>query len=231
MADQQLDSIRQYCDTTGKRLSRADKELLCTILENPEQYDGYTSQVYTESSSGKDFKGRWEATTSHQYRINIGTNLSIDSRYKHECDDGVIYDKQWNSPRRITDTKEIIEKLCEIRDHDATFMTPEVVKENGIFDVADEEPEELCADAEADDSINPDYIPSYDSANSSSEDENVLGKLILGLGGLALLIGTIWAAPKIKKGWDEKVKPQLKEKWNKLTGKAEQAEPESEGED
>ena len=35
MPSDQLNLIRQYCDTTGIRLSSYEKDLLCKVLENP----------------------------------------------------------------------------------------------------------------------------------------------------------------------------------------------------
>ena len=43
MKSSQLDLIRQYCDTTGIRLSGSEKDLLCKVLENPYKYDGFVS--------------------------------------------------------------------------------------------------------------------------------------------------------------------------------------------
>lgn len=231
MTDQQLDLIRQYCDTTGTHLSKEDKELLCTVLENPELYDGYVSQVYTEDNSGKDYNGRWESSSSHQYRINIDSDLSLDYRYKHECDDGYLNDTQWNNPRHITEIREIIKMLRKINDCDTAFLTPEVSKENGVFDIIPEKTEELRTDEEDDEALISCDMHSDDNDSNGSEEKNNLGmdrgKVILCLAGLAVMIGLIISAPKIKDGWNKKVKPWLRKKGDKLAGKTEQS-PEAE---
>ena len=111
----QLELIRQYCDTTGIRLSGYEKDLLCKVLENPARYDGFISQLYTDENSGKDYRGRWDSTTKWQYRINIGSSLSIDKRYYHACD-GYVQDGHWEWPNawHITETRRILEVLREI---------------------------------------------------------------------------------------------------------------------
>ena len=38
MPSYQLNLIRNYCDTTGIRLSSFEKDLLCKVLENPAKY-------------------------------------------------------------------------------------------------------------------------------------------------------------------------------------------------
>jgi len=115
MPDYQLDLIRRYCDTTGIRLSRYEKDLLCKILENPESYDGYTSDIYEENGSGKDYRGSWDSTTKWQYRINVFPTLSIDERYRHACD-GYIQDEhwEWRNAWHITNTRKIIKILKQI---------------------------------------------------------------------------------------------------------------------
>ena len=115
MPNDQLNLIRQYCSTTGVRLSSTEKELLCKVLRNPEQYDGFISELYIEKDSGKDYRGRWDSTTKWQYRINIDSTLSIDKRWWHECD-GYTQDKHWDwyNAWHITNIREIITILREI---------------------------------------------------------------------------------------------------------------------
>ena len=116
MPNDQLNLIRQYCDTTGIRLSSYEKDLLCRVLENPEKYDGFTSQLYTDSNSGKDYRGRWESTTQWQYRIHINSRLTIDKRYRHSSDDGYVDERfwSWSNPGHITRTRDIIRILQEM---------------------------------------------------------------------------------------------------------------------
>lgn len=91
-----LDLIRQYCDTSGVHLKSSEKDLLCKILENPYQYDGFTSSLKTDTDSGRDFRDTWTSATYTQYRINIDSRgLSIDERYKHTCSDGYENDRNW----------------------------------------------------------------------------------------------------------------------------------------
>ena len=115
MSNYQLDLIRQYCDTTGIRLSGYEKELLCKVLENPEEYDGFESNIYSEERSGRDYRDDWDATSYWQYRINIDSTLSIDERYKNVCD-GVIQDARWDwdNAWHVTDTREMVNILKEI---------------------------------------------------------------------------------------------------------------------
>lgn len=89
MADDRLKSIRNYFDTTGMRLSDDDKDILCNVIDNPDKYNGFTSSIFEEHDSGKDFNGRWESKTETQYTINIGEDgFSVDENYHHSCDDG-----------------------------------------------------------------------------------------------------------------------------------------------
>ena len=115
MPDYQLQLIRQYCDTSGMRLSNVAKELLCKVLENPSRYDGFISELHTENASGRDYRDTWDSTTEWQYRININSELSIDKRYRHSCD-GYTQDEHWAWPNawHITDLRRIIEILTEI---------------------------------------------------------------------------------------------------------------------
>ena len=115
MKDNQLTLIRQYCDTTGIRLKGYEKDLLCKVLENPEKYNGFTSELYTKSDSGRDYRDKWTSTTKWQYRININSNLSVDYRYYHYCD-GFEQDKhwEWDNAWHITETRRIIKILKEI---------------------------------------------------------------------------------------------------------------------
>ena len=118
MRERKLDLIRRYCDTTGMRLSEADKDLLCMILENPGIYNGFTTRVYEKPNEGRDpYKGRWHSTTNWQYRINIGSTLSIDERYRHACDDGKLNADHWSwsNAYHITDLRRIKDILWEIR--------------------------------------------------------------------------------------------------------------------
>ncbi len=112
MSNYQLELIREYCDTTGVRLSSHEKDLLCMVLENPVKYDGFESSIFIEHREGKDYRGRWDAASYRQYRINIDDELSIDERYKNESD-GVIQDRHWNceSAYHITDTREMVNIL------------------------------------------------------------------------------------------------------------------------
>ena len=115
MSNYQLDIIREYCDTTGVRLSSHEKDLLCMVLEDPIKYDGFESSIFMESREGKDYRGRWEASSYRQYRINVDSSLSIDERYKNESD-GVIQDGHWNwnTAYHITDTREMVNILKEL---------------------------------------------------------------------------------------------------------------------
>ena len=116
MTNSQLDLIRQYCDTTGIRLSSAEKDLLCRVLEEPGKYNGFTSQLYREEKEGKDYRGRWDSTTEWQYRILIGSSLTIDQRYRHSCE-GIVQDEhwEWRNAWHITETRRILQILQEIR--------------------------------------------------------------------------------------------------------------------
>lgn len=115
MPNYQLDLIRQYCNTTGIRLSSYEKDLLCMVLENPTRYDGFTSRLFSEPNSGKDYRGEWDSLTEYQYRIHIGSTLTIDQRYRHSCD-GYVQDQHWEWPNawHITETRKILEVLKKI---------------------------------------------------------------------------------------------------------------------
>ena len=116
MADSQLELIRQYLDTSGQRLAAWEKDSICRVLEDPSYYDGYTSDIFTETDSGKDYNGRWRTVTQYQYRINIDSMLSIDCRSKFECDDG--YERtghwDWDNAYHITNAREIAGILNKI---------------------------------------------------------------------------------------------------------------------
>lgn len=116
MSNSQLDLIRQYCDTTGIRLSSYEKNLLCMVLENPRRYDGFVSKLYEKRVPGKDYRGRWASIENWQYRINIDSALSIDKRYRYEVDDGFLQDEHWEwyNAIHITGTRDIIKILEEI---------------------------------------------------------------------------------------------------------------------
>ena len=116
MSDQ-LSLIREYCDTTGVHLSSSEKDLLCKVLEDPGRYDGFTSEERSEENSGRDYRGRWESSSTWQYRINVDSELSIDKRFKHECD-GYDQDEHWDwsNAWHITDVREMLEMLQEIED-------------------------------------------------------------------------------------------------------------------
>lgn len=116
MQNNQLSLIRRFCDTTRVRLSSAEKDLLCRILENPSKYDGFESEEHKEYNEGRDYRGRWDSVTKWKYRINIDSALSIDEQYMHSAD-GYVQDKywgSWNKARRITEIRRIIEILQEI---------------------------------------------------------------------------------------------------------------------
>ncbi len=115
MSNYQLELIREFCDTAGVRLSSHEKDLLCMVLENPVKYDGFESSILIDPREGKDYRGRWDAASYWQYRINIGDELSIDQRYKNESD-GVIQDRHWSweSAYHITDTREMVNILKEL---------------------------------------------------------------------------------------------------------------------
>ena len=117
MKSNQLDLIRQYCDTTGIRLSGSEKDLLCKVLENPARYNGFVSGEYKENNRGKDYRGRWESVTKWKYRINIDSALSIDEQYMHAAD-GYVQDEHWGSWNKawhITEIRKIIKILHEIK--------------------------------------------------------------------------------------------------------------------
>ena len=116
MPSYQLNLIRNYCDTTGIRLSSFEKDLLCKVLENPAKYDGFTSSLLTRTNSGKDYRGRWDSLTEWQYRIKINSTLIIEQRYRHSAD-GYVQDQYWNweNAWHITDTRKIIKILQEIK--------------------------------------------------------------------------------------------------------------------
>ena len=110
MADDRLKSIKQRCDTTGARLQDWQKNLLCRVIDNPGQYDGFQSNI-TESYEGKDPNGRWSSTTNTQYTIHVNDeNLSIDKHSEHSCDDG--YHNTLDST--LTGVKDIVEALRTI---------------------------------------------------------------------------------------------------------------------
>lgn len=115
MAKNQLDLIRRYFDTTGMHLSSMEKDVLCKVLENPQKYNGFTSALYTERDLGKDHRGRWSSTTNKQYRVNVDSNLSIDERWRHECD-GYEQNEHWdwNNAWHITEIRRIANILMGI---------------------------------------------------------------------------------------------------------------------
>ena len=117
MSDERLNLIRHYCDTTGVHLHDSDKDLLCMVLENPDKYNGFTSQMYSESDEGKDYRGEWSNYSQWQYRINIDDTFSIDKIEMLSCDDGYRRDDHWDwsNPWHITNIKRIVEILNEIR--------------------------------------------------------------------------------------------------------------------
>lgn len=115
MPNYQLTLIRQYCDTAGTRLSSHEKDLLCKILEDPERYNGFTSKLYTETDSGRDYRDTWTSVTNWQYRILIDPSLRIAHRYRHCCD-GYNQEKYWawKDAWIITDARKIVNILKEI---------------------------------------------------------------------------------------------------------------------
>ena len=115
MPNNQLDLIKQYCDTSGIRLSSTDKQILCKVLDNASKYNGFISQEHTHTESGKDFRGRWDAFDKYQYRININPKLSIDMICLRVCDGEVDYDYwDWAKARHITDLRRIVNILHSI---------------------------------------------------------------------------------------------------------------------
>ena len=73
--------------------------------------------MHIEHGEGKEpYHGRYTTCTKDQYRINIGSSLSIDHIHSHECDDGFENTSHWdwNNPWHITDTRGIIEILKDI---------------------------------------------------------------------------------------------------------------------
>ncbi len=118
MADSRLTTIRQFFDTTGKRLNDGEKNILCEVIGNPDKYNGYTSELYERHDSGKDYRGRWESSTSQQFRINMDQGLSISERYKHECDDGYSNSEHWDWDNAwvMTDVREIAKTLMRFLD-------------------------------------------------------------------------------------------------------------------
>ena len=112
----QLDLIRQYCDTTGVRLSAFEKDLLCLVLDNPSRYDGFESSIHKETNSGRDYRDTWDSLSEWQYRINIGSVLSIDKRWRHSCD-GYVQNAHWSwqTAEHITKLRYIIRILQEIQ--------------------------------------------------------------------------------------------------------------------
>ena len=116
MSDYKLELIRSYCRTEGMRLNSFDKDLLYQVLSQPEMYDGFTSELYTENHSGRDYRDTWDSTTNWQYRISITSELCIYKRYRHSCD-GYVQDENWDwgTAIYVTDTRRIIAILREIR--------------------------------------------------------------------------------------------------------------------
>lgn len=87
MYDKKLEKIREVCDTSGSRLSEAEKDLLLSIIGNPGRYNGFESPVYTFTDSGRDFRDTWTSETKEQYKILIdGNGLRILRRFFHSCD-------------------------------------------------------------------------------------------------------------------------------------------------
>lgn len=117
MGNNQLDLIRQYCDTSGVHLSSSEKDLLCMVLENASRYDGFTSSIYTETDSGRDYRDTWTTATYTQYRINIDSMLSIDQRYRHTCSDGYDNDRHWEwyNAYHFTEIRDILRCLEAMR--------------------------------------------------------------------------------------------------------------------
>ena len=117
MLDNQLQLIRQYCDTSGVRLNQKEKDLLFMILDNPSRYDGFTSKVYKPSGLGRDYRDTYSYTTCYQYRIEIGSKLRILERYKNSSDGNKQDDRwEWSSAGKITDIRTILRILQKIQD-------------------------------------------------------------------------------------------------------------------
>ena len=115
MPDNQLKTIRRYCDTSGYRLNGYEKRVLCRLLEDPSRYNGFESKLYQERNSGRDYRDTWDALNEWQYRILIDSRLIIKKRERHSCD-GYVQDGHWSwsNAWEITDTRKIIRILQEI---------------------------------------------------------------------------------------------------------------------
>lgn len=113
--DYQLELIRKYSNTKGRRLKDDEKNLLCKILENPKKYSGFVSKLYEEKVEDRDYRGSWTLTTNWQYRIDIDDVLSIVKRYRRKCD-GLVLESYWDweNAQRITDIRDILTILKEI---------------------------------------------------------------------------------------------------------------------
>lgn len=117
LLNNQLQFIRQYCDTSGVRLNQKEKDLLFMILENPSRYNGFTSKVYKISGSGRDYRDTYSYTTCYQYRIKIDSRLSILERYKNSSDGKIQDDRwEWYNAGSITDIRSILSILQKIQD-------------------------------------------------------------------------------------------------------------------
>ena len=118
MANEQLDLIRKYCDTAGTHLTSSEKDLLCKVLSNPSFYNGFTSELKQRQEEGRDaWHGRWFAFEEWQYRIIIEDKLSIDERYRRDCDDATPVNDahwEWNSAIHFTNVRDILRILREI---------------------------------------------------------------------------------------------------------------------
>lgn len=116
MANSKLDFIRQFFDTRGKRLSDSDKDLLYKILKDPGQYNGFTSQVFRENRSGKDYNGEWFTSIESQFRIlftDFGLKLMKVSELK--CDDGYHSGSMdWKDAFEVTDIRSILDAFRQM---------------------------------------------------------------------------------------------------------------------
>ena len=74
MPDNQLETIRRYCDTSGYRLNGYEKSILCNVIENPSRYNGFESRLYQESNSGRDYRDTWDSLTDQATTASFEIN-------------------------------------------------------------------------------------------------------------------------------------------------------------
>ena len=116
MADMKLGLIRQYCDTSGCRLSESDKDLLVGILKDPTRFNGFVSDILEEKSHGRNYKGEWNTLELKQFKLLIGEGgLKLLEVYKLECDDGYSRgNMDWDDAFEVTGLRRILTCLREI---------------------------------------------------------------------------------------------------------------------